>query len=366
MKKISILQMKVGMYVADLNIEWINHPFFKNKFLIKNEDMIKKLVGAGVRELYIDPSKGLDVEDAPTYAEVHDKIMADMTGIVSDKKTAAAKNKERLSGRISVHEEINAAKKTYGEATRIVKNVMHEIRLGKQVKVEQITPFVEEISDSIMRSPDAMLSLTRVKNKDDYTFQHSVSVCALQVAFSRSAGFSERDVYHAGVGGLLHDIGKIMIRDNILNKPDKLTDDEFIIMKSHVAEGKKILDSAQGIEEVSKQVACEHHERYDGTGYPKGLKGEEISKMGKMAAICDVYDALTSDRIYHKGMNATEALGKILEWSAFHFDRRLVEQFIRVIGIYPVGTLVKLESGLIGVVTEQYKDDFLHPLVKFL
>lgn len=364
MKKIPISRLKIGMYVADVNIEWINHPFFTNKFLVKNDLMIRKLINAGVKELYIDPSKGLDAEEAPTDVEIRNKIMADMADIVSEKRPAARNvAADRSEGEITVHEEINKAKKIYGEATQIVHNIMRDVRLGKQVKVEEVSPFVEEISDSIVRCPDAILSLLRVKNKDDYTFQHSVSICALQVAFSKAVGMSDADVYQAGIGGLLHDIGKIMIDDRILNKPDKLTDGEFIVMKNHVLEGRKILDSVTGISSIAKQVAYEHHERYDGTGYPYGLKGENISKIGRMAAICDVYDALTSNRVYHKGMNPTDALGKILEWSSFHFDRTLAEQFIKVIGIYPVGTLVQLESGLVGVVVEQHNDDFLHPIV---
>ena len=349
------------MYVSDINSSWTDHPFLLNQFLVKDKKMINKIISVGVREVYIDPSKGLDVPDAPTYAEIQKEIEGDMINIAGDKKEGRRGDSYR---RVTIYEEMGSAKKIFGEAVRIIHNIMNEARLGNQVGIERAEPVVGQISDSILRCPDAFLSLCRVKNKDDYTFQHSVAVCALQVAFSRSVGLDERSIYYAGIGGLIHDIGKIMVPGNILNKPGKLTEDEFAIMKSHVSESKKILDSISGIENISKQVACEHHERYDGTGYPNGLSGEAISRTGRMAAICDVYDAITSDRVYHKGMTPHEALSKILEWSSFHFDRLLVEQFVRAVRIYPVGTLVQLKSGLIGVVVEQCEENLLYPSVR--
>jgi putative nucleotidyltransferase with HDIG domain len=363
MKKINVERLKVGMYISDINSAWTDHPFLLNHFLVKDGGIIKKIISAGVREVYIDPSKGIDVSGAPTDAEIKRKINGDITNIAGDKKQSGRKE---LFRKVTVQEEIGNAKKIHGEAVKIVRNTMNEARLGRRVSVKWVESVVGEISESILRCPDALLSLCRVKNKDGYTFQHSVSVSALQVAFSCSIGLDERSIYFAGIGGLLHDIGKIMIPDNILNKPGKFTEDEFAIMKSHVIEGKKILDSADGVEEISKQIAYEHHERYDGTGYPKGLRGEEISGTGRMAAICDVYDAITSDRVYHRGMTPNEALSKILEWSSFHFDRLLVEKFVRTVGIYPVGTLVQLESDLIGVVAEQYADNLLYPIIKVI
>jgi len=227
-----------------------------------------------------------------------------------------------------------------------------------------VEPIVEQMTESILRNSGALLSLCRVKNKDDYTFQHSVSVCALLVTFCRAVGLDAQTIHLAGVGGLLHDIGKVRIPDKILNKPGQLTDDEFKTMKNHVVESKAILAATPGISEISILVAHEHHERHDGSGYAQGLKGDGISKMGRMAAICDVYDAITSDRVYHKGMAPHEALRKIFEWSKFHFDPLLVQQFMRAIGIYPVGTLVMLESGRIGIVLEQAEGNLLQPLVK--
>jgi putative nucleotidyltransferase with HDIG domain len=354
-KKISVAELKPGMYVADIGAGWMDHPFVRNHFPVGNEETIRKIVASGIREVYIDPAKGLDVADAPTEHDVRQELEAEMLRVVADDVSLRPS---------SAREEMGRAQKVQGEANKIIHNIMSDVRLGKQVQVEAVEPIVEQMTESILRNSGALLSLCRVKNKDNYTFQHSVSVCALLVTFCRAAGLDAHTTQLAGIGGLLHDIGKVRIPDKILNKPGQLTDDEFKVMKNHVVDSKAILDATPGIREISIQVAHEHHERHDGSGYARGLKNDEISTMGRMAAICDVYDAITSDRVYHKGMAPHEALRKIFEWSKFHFDPLLVQQFMRAIGIYPVGTLVMLESGRIGIVLEQAEGNLLQPLIK--
>jgi putative nucleotidyltransferase with HDIG domain len=356
-KKIPVAELKPGMYIADLGAGWMDHPFVRNHFAVDDEATIREIVDSGIREVYIDPSKGHDVAHAPTEHDVRKEIEAEMLRVAAE---------DVPQRRASVREEMGRAEKVQTEANKLIHNIMNDVRLGKQVEVEAVEPVVEQLTESILRNSGALLSLCRVKNKDDYTFQHSVSVCALLVTFCHATGLDAETTRLAGVGGLLHDIGKVRIPDRILNKPGALTDEEFRIMKGHVVESKSILEETPGIGEISILVAREHHERHDGSGYALGLKGEEISQMGRMAAICDVYDAITSNRIYHKGMAPHEALRKIFEWSKFHFDPLLVQQFMRAIGIYPVGTLVMLESGRIGIVLEQAASSLLHPLVKVI
>ena len=354
-KKISVSQLKPGMYVSDLGSDWMSHPFLRSAFSVKDEAMVEKIIASGIHEVYIDPARGDDVVDAPTQEEVAEHIEQEMIKVANEPVPEC---------KIPAGEELARARTIHGEANKIIHDIMNDVRLGKQVKVEQAEPVVMHMTESILRNGGALLSLTRVKNKDDYTFMHSVSVCALLVAFCRATDMDAETIQLAGVGGLLHDIGKVKIPDKILNKPGRLTEDEFKVMKCHVVESKKILSETDGIKETSIQVAAQHHERHDGSGYPEGLKGEAISHMGQMAAICDVYDAITSNRVYHKGLVPHEALRKIFEWSKFHFNPTLVQAFLRTIGIYPVCTLVLLESGRIGVVTEQSESNLLLPELK--
>jgi HD-GYP domain-containing protein (c-di-GMP phosphodiesterase class II) len=165
---------------------------------------------------------------------------------------------------------------------------------------------------------------------------------------------------------MLHDIGKVRVPDAVLNKPGRLTEKELATMKTHVVHSRRILEATPGIPPAAIDVAGLHHERHDGTGYPDGLAGDAISRIGQMAAICDVYDAITSNRVYHKGLQPTEALRKIFEWSRFHFNPELAQAFLRCIGIYPVGALVMLESRRLALVVDQHQGNLLQPLVRVI
>jgi len=357
-KKISIQQLKPGMFIHDINCVWMEHPFLVGALKIKNDKTIEKIAGLGVREVYIDTLKGLDVIDAPTETEVNAEIEHKMIAMVQQTKPITTTS--------TLNEELKRSRKVYGEANKIISNIMHDVRIGKQVEVERIDPVVEKMANSILRNKDALLSLCRIKNKDDYTFLHSVSVGALLISFAHALDFKRDVIKLLGVGGMLHDIGKTKVPNEILNKPGALTEEEFVIMKSHVVHGCSILRKSPGIAQVSFDVASQHHERFDGSGYPLGLKNSEMSVYGQMAAIVDVYDAITADRCYHKGMEPTVAIRKMFEWSKFHFNPKLLRTFIRIVGIYPVGTLVMLESGKIGVVIEQSETDMTRPLVRII
>lgn len=356
-KKISAARLEPGMFIHDLNCGWMDHPFLTTRFKLESERDLKKIREAGIREVYVDTDLGLDVSDAPTSAEVQHELDNEMEQVA-----------EQVAGapRASTHEEVSRALKIHSEANQIMRNIMNDVRLGKQVHVEQIEPMVDKMASSILRNSGAMISLNRIKNKDEYTFQHSVSVATLLIAFCRGLGLDVETIRQAGIGGMVHDVGKMQTPDRILNKPGKLTDEEFTVMRHHVVASREILEVTPNISQTALHVAAQHHERYDGSGYPNRLKGEEISRIGQMAAIIDVYDAITSDRVYHKGMAPTEALRKMFEWSKFHFNPELVHAFARVVGIYPVGALVRLESERLAVVVEQRESNMLQPLVRVM
>ncbi len=355
-KKIRVEQLRPGMYVHDFNCSWIEHPFLSNSVLLKSEKDVQKVVGFGIRELYIDTSKGSDVGDAPTMEEAHIETREEMHRVFEWTRS--------IINPVSVTEEISKAKRVKHEAKIAIHDIMGEVKMGRQVEVEQAEHVVEKMVDSIFRNVDALTSLSRIKQADQYLFMHSVNVCVLMISFCRFMGIDREVVQKVGVGALLHDIGKMKVPQAVLNKTSKLTDSEFLTMQKHVTFSRAMLVDSPGIPGEAVDVAYEHHERYDGAGYPNRLKGDAISRFGQMASIADVYDAITSDRVYHKGMEPAEAIRKIFEWSKHHFNEELAHWFIKCVGIYPVGTLVRLESGLLAVVAEPGQTSILHPLVR--
>lgn len=357
-KKVKVEDLTPGMYVHDFNCGWIENPFFQRSILLKDDKMIMKVVDQGIRELYIDTEKGKDAKTSRPAEEVKKELQ--------DELKKVAEKKPGVEPRVNYAEEFAEAKKVETEARKIIHEVMDDVRLGKQIEVEKVAPVVEKITDSILHNKDALICLTRLKQANEYTFQHSVSVCALMVSFSRALGHDRAATNEIGVGALLHDVGKMKVPEAILNKETQLSENEFGLMKSHVVHSSLILSRTPGISKAGIDVAGQHHERYDGTGYPHGLKGDEISPYGQMAAIVDVYDAITSDRCYHKGMEVADALRKLFEWGKFHFNNELVHAYIRTVGIYPVGSLVKMESGLLGVVAESNPGSLMVPVVRMV
>ncbi|TFW22265.1 HD-GYP domain-containing protein [Duganella callida] len=354
LKKVDSSQLKVGMYIHDLSCDWMTHPFIRNRFLIASADEIRKIIGAGIHDVVIDSSKGLDVEDAPTLAEAQAATEREIVEIAA---------KAPVVSRVSLGEEMQRAVQIRHQAASLVRTVMQDARLGKAIELDQVQPVVQNITESILRNPGALVGLLRIKTKDDYTFLHSVSVCTLLVAFCRSRGMAADITHQAGLGGLLHDTGKALVPDHILNKPGPLTDEEFAIIKKHPQDGYNILKQSPEIGPIPLDITLHHHERRDGSGYPGKQAEEGISELAQMAAIVDVYDAITADRCYHKGMSAAAALRKIYEWSKFHFNPAYAQEFMRCVGIYPVGTMVLLESGRLGVVVEPHETNLLAPKV---
>ncbi|WP_198265676.1 HD-GYP domain-containing protein [sulfur-oxidizing endosymbiont of Gigantopelta aegis] len=217
-----------------------------------------------------------------------------------------------------------------------------------------------------MENHNALLGLSRIRNMDTYTFEHSVNIGVLMMSFAKGRGMSAEIIHEVGVGGLLHDIGKARTPPEILNKPSKLTDEEFVIMRQHVVDSRIILSQTPGVSQNALDVGALHHEKYDGSGYPDGKKGDEISLIGQMSAIVDVYDALTADRCYHKGQDPSVVLKRMLSWTGSHFNPQLMQEFIQCVGIYPPATLVMLSNHRLAVVIENNSNILLPRVVVFL
>ena len=358
-KKIAIDKLQPGMYVHDLNSSWVHHPFLMNRFSITTLKQVEDVVESGVKEVYIDTEKGHDTDDSVPEYVVKKELGQEL-------KRVLKKKKEVKQAHVTASEEMLHAQHALSHARKTVRNILIDARMGKQVDIEKANHAVSVLADSVLRNKDALLSLNLIRHRDLYTFEHSVSVAVLLIAFAKELGLDSDETHMLGIGGLLHDVGKTKIPDEILNKPGKLSEKEFEVMKKHVEIGGCILSGYSGVDERSITVTCQHHERIDGSGYPEKLHGDKITLHGQMAAIADVYDAIVSDRCYHKGEPPAAVLKKLLEWSKHHFNEELVHIFIHCVGIYPVGTLVRLGSGYIAVVIEQGGRDLLKPVLNVI
>ncbi|MEG3638772.1 HD-GYP domain-containing protein [Magnetococcus sp. PR-3] len=370
-KKISVNQLEPGMYVSDFNNGWNEdarsgkdpNALPQQMLLNSDGDVRRVLADNSIREVYIDTDKGKDVEGAKTQAEIEAELAAQMMELGEDDDALDLPNPN--IDKKPIEEELDHAHEVKQKARRLVGDMLDDVRLGKTITVGPVKDMMKDMVESMFSNKDAMLSLSMIKAKDEYTFMHSVNVGVFLVAFAQSMEMSPEDLVAVGVGAMLHDIGKMKTPQEVLNKPGKLSDEEFLQMKMHVVHSEKILEAAPGISELSVQIAGRHHERWDGSGYPRKLKGQDIGQMGQMSAIVDVYDAITSDRCYHKGNSPHHALKRMMEWSKFHFNPELFQKFVQCVGIYPMGTLVSLNNGYLGVVQET-TDSLLHPVVRLL
>jgi len=330
------------MFVASVEGPWLKHSFWRTRFAV-DDDAFARLKASGLAECWIDTSKGLDVAPPRTETPVIEVLRK------PDPELAAA---PRPRIRRSMGDELHNAATVLKRSKQAVHSLFAEARMGNAVKTSDCVPLVNDIVDSIDSNSHALISLCRLKTADEYTYMHSVSVCALMVSLGKQLGLDEATLRDAGMAGLLHDLGKAVMPQEIINKPGKLTDEEFTIIKSHPVRGYEMLMESGVDNERVLDVARHHHERIDGKGYPDALSAERISLIARMSAVCDVYDAVTSDRPYKAGWDPAESVARMASWQG-HFDSVVLQTFIKTIGIYPVGSLVRMASGKLGVVVEQ-------------
>ncbi len=358
LKKIPTAQAKLGMFLQSMEGAWLSHPFWKTKFLLTDEADLASLKRSGVPFVWIDVSRGQDVELAPPPA-------SEPAPVPPPPPTAAHRNPSKPSKpqHVSLGEEIEQAAAVVHRSKQAVMSMFNEARLGRVVSRETSAHVVDELAQSVWRNPSALISLARLKTRDDYTYMHSVAVSAMMISLAHQLGLSEAAQREAGMAGLLHDVGKMLMPLEVLNKPGQLTDAEFSVMKGHPERGHEALVASGAFSATVLDVVLHHHEKMDGSGYPHKLKGEAISLIARMGAVCDVYDAVTSTRPYKNAWDPAASLARMAQWQG-HFDPRVFQAFVASLGIYPVGTLVKLKSGKLAVVVDQNTGKLTQPVVK--
>lgn len=335
------------MYITDLgSVQLMREVVRGQGYVDDGAQTIEILKKRGVTAVSIDTQKGIDVMPKPT--------------TTPPRETAPL----TLPKTVSFNAEMERAIAIHKEAVSLVRGVLSDVKMGRVIDATAVTQMADDIVGSVMRNQNALSCLGILRRKDNYLMEHSVNLAILMGVFGKFLGYDQAYIREMAAGAILHDIGKILVPDEILHKPSKLTDAEFAVMKAHPDHSRKILQTLPGISQIAVETAGQHHEKIDGTGYPDGLSKDQISIHGRMLAIIDVYDALTADRCYHDRITPQEALRRMLQWTQSHLDGELLQSFIKAIGVYPVGTLVCLESGKMGVVISMQANQPLKPVVR--
>lgn len=347
---IPVSQLQPGMYVIAITSQ-TGTMEIAQMGLVTDRKQIASLVRRGVSTVRVDLARSK---------------LAGVDQILSPDPAAPTAGPQRPGSPANGEGRELKIRRLYQEARELQGKFIRQLKAGEPIDITPLAAVAEEMVDTMFSHGDAMLCLARIRAKDAYLMEHSMNVAILLANFGRYLGLERSVLKELTLGGLLHDVGKIMTPDEVLNKPGKLTDEEFGIMRQHVVHSHDILLATAGITPTMLEVAANHHERLDGSGYPRHLKGEQLSLYTRMSGIVDVYDAVTADRVYKQGMQPTQAFRILLKGADHHFDRELVTRFIKCMGVYPVGTLVQLSNQRLAIVMQRNPQEPLKPVVKVI
>lgn len=345
-------QVRIGMFICGFGGSWFLHPFWRAKFLIESDNDVLKVHDSGVPYVLIDDERGL----APAHGDTDTRTRANDARSPRLPVTSTSVRRPPPLDWGSPRSDTRAADRRKAErlvsrSKQVMVGVFNAARLGRAPHVAEVVDIVDDISRSVTSNRNALLNVLRLKNKDEYTYLHSVAVCTLMVNAAHQLGLDADTARDLGLAGLLHDIGKMCVPEPVLNKEGSLTEEEFAMVRDHPRQGHDLLAAVADMTPTALDVCLHHHEKINGKGYPFGLPHEEISLAARLGAICDVYDALTSDRAYKKAWSPAEATAAMWSWDG-HFDRELLFVFLQSIGVFPVGMLVRLRSNRLGMVLD--------------
>lgn len=349
-------ELKIGMHVCDLDRPWIESSFMFQGFEITSDKMISDLQKE-CGFVYIDTEKSVGFKKPLLNVESSNDINKGL-----DFVDTVILNLNEIQDE-GAETTIKKGKQLHAKTCDYVDGIFETLNKGGQLDIDSVKTVVSDLVESILTNPDTMIWLSHLKDKDEYTAIHSVNVCILSLTFGRTIGLNGAELNVLGIGALLFDIGKSKIPDEILQKPDSLTDNEFLLMKAHAFLGYAILEESKKVPNESLDIILNHHERLNGSGYPNGRRGDEISKLTRIVSIVDIFDAMTSDRCYHDAFQPQHALNEIYNMAPEELDKELVEGFIKCIGIYPVGSIVELNTGHTGVVVKLNEINRLKPII---
>lgn len=365
---IDVAQLSIGMYVCELDRPWRDTPFLFQGFEVRSQEEIDTLRHY-CRQVYVLERDPEQVAATPAAGRADQGAWQPGQSVSLRVEQEIYKLNNHPGARplyadlTSMQQEADLVRDTFVEARLLIQELLHDAKLGRNLNLPGIKRAVRDMTESVLRNPDALMCFAQLKRKEEYTALHSLRVAILALSFGRHLGMPHDRLEMLGLGALLHDIGKVRVPDEILTKPGALTAEETAIMQRHVAWGVEMLTATREVPEAAIEVVRGHHERYDGSGYLSGLRGDAISEFGMIGAIVDHYDAITSDRAYRDAISPHAVLKKMYEWRGSLFNGGLVERFIQCLGIYPIGSVVTLNSGEVGVVAAINRQQRLKPHV---